>query len=131
MQYIIDTHTFLWFTEGSSELSVKATNLIKDKDNEIFISIASLWEISIKTATGKLEIAGSYDLIIEDVTGNEMEILSINFAHTVIQNQLPFHHRDPFDRIIASQAIVENMNLISRDSIFDSYFEDKEVKRIW
>lgn len=131
MQYLIDTHTFLWFTEGSSELSVKAKNLIKDKNNEIFISIASLWEISIKTATGKLEIAGSYDLIIEDVTGNEMEILPINFAHTVIQNQLPFHHQDPFDRIIASQAIVENMNLISRDSIFDSYFEDKEVKRIW
>ena len=131
MQYLIDTHTFLWFTEGSSELSIKAKNLIKDKNNEIFISIGSLWEISIKTATGKLEIAGSYDLIIEDVTENEMEILPINFAHTVIQNQLPFHHRDPFDRIIASQAIVENMDFISIDAIFDTYFEDKEVKRIW
>ena len=127
MQYLIDTHTFLWFTEGSSELSVKAKNLIKNKDNEIFISIASLWEISIKTATGKLEITGSYDLIIEDIIENEMQILPINFAHTVIQNQLPFHHRDPFDRIIASQAVVENMDLIS----VDTYFEDKEVKRIW
>ena len=131
MQYLIDTHTFLWFTEGSSELSVKAKNLIKNKDNEIFISIASLWEISIKTATGKLEITGSYDLIIEDVIENEMQILPINFAHTVIQNQLPFHHRDPFDRIIASQAVVENMDLINVDAIFDTYFEDKEVKRIW
>ena len=131
MQYLIDTHTFLWFTEGSSELSVKAKNLIKNKDNEIFISIASLWEISIKTATGKLEITGSYDLIIEDIIENEMQILPINFAHTVIQNQLPFHHRDPFDRIIASQAVVENMDLINVDAIFDTYFEDKEVKRIW
>lgn len=131
MQYLIDTHTFLWFTEGSSELSVKATNLIQDKNNEIFISIASLWEISIKAATGKLEIIGSYDLVIEDITDNQMEILPINFPHTVVQNQLPFHHRDPFDRIIASQAMVENMDLISIDSIFDRYFEDKDVKRIW
>ncbi len=105
--------------------------MILDKNNEIFISIASLWEISIKTSINKLTIKSAYELIIEDVTENDMEILPINFAHTVIQNKLPFHHRDPFDRIIVSQAIAENMNLISKDAVFDTYFADKSVKRIW
>lgn len=131
MKYLIDTHVFLWFNEGSSEISNFAKDLIIDKNNEIFVSIGSLWEISIKTALKKLSILGDYELIIEDVIENDMEILSINFAHTVIQNQLPFYHRDPFDRIIASQAIAENMNLISKDEIFDSYFAEKLVQRIW
>ena len=131
MKYLIDTHIFLWFSAGSSELSQKAKQIIADKNNEIFISIASLWEISIKTSLGKLEIQKEYENIIDDVTGNAMEILPINFSHTVAQNKLPFHHRDPFDRIILAQAIVENMNLISKDEIFDLYLSDKSVKRIW
>ena len=131
MRYLIDTHTFLWFSEGATDISGVAKQLITDKNNEIYISIASLWEISIKTALNKLIITGAYDLIIEDVTENDMEILPINFAHTVIQNKLPFHHRDPFDRIIASQAIAENMDIISKDAIFDIYLADKPVNRIW
>ena len=131
MKYLIDTHTFLWFNEGSADLSNTAKQLIIDKDNEIFISIASLWEISIKTSLNKLTITGSYELIIEDVTENDMELLPINFAHTVIQNKLPFHHRDPFDRIIISQAIAENMMLISKDSLFDPYLVNLSIKRIW
>jgi PIN domain nuclease of toxin-antitoxin system len=131
MKYLIDTHTFLWFNEGSNSLSNTAKQLIIDKNNEIFISIASLWEISIKTSLNKLTIVGDYALIIEDVTENDMEVLSINFVHTVIQNKLPFHHRDPFDRIIVSQAIAENMNLISNDAIFDAYLAEYSVKRIW
>lgn len=131
MKYIIDTHTFLWFTEGSIELSQQAKKLIADKNNQIFLSIGSLWEISIKTAIGKLEVFADYELIIDDVTGNDIEILPINFAHTVVQNKLPFHHRDPFDRIIASQAIVEDIDLISIDSIFDIYFNGQTVRRIW
>ena len=109
MKLLIDTHTFLWFSSGSPEMSADAKAVIEDEENEIFISIASLWEISIKTALGKLAISGSYDLVIEDVTGNLIEILPVNFAHTVVQNKLPFHHRDPFDRMIIAQAIAENM----------------------
>jgi len=131
MKYIIDTHTFIWFTEGSPELSLRSKNIISDKNNQIFLSVGSRWEISIKTALGKLEVFADYELIIDDVIGNDIEILPINFAHTVIQNKLPFHHRDPFDRIIASQAIVENIDLISIDEILDSYFNNQIVKRIW
>jgi PIN domain nuclease of toxin-antitoxin system len=131
MKYLIDTHTFLWFNEGSNSLSNTAKELIIDKNNEIFISIASLWEISIKTALEKLTINCPYDLIIEDVTENDMDILPINFAHTVIQNKLPFYHRDPFDRIIVSQAIAENLDIISKDAQFDAYLVGKPIKRIW
>lgn len=119
MQYLIDTHVFLWFVANAKELSTTAKAVIEDGNNEIFISIASLWEISIKTALGKLSIKGNYESVVDDVTDNSIQILPINFAHTVEQNRLPFHHRDPFDRIIVSQAIVENMDFISADAILD------------
>jgi len=131
MRYLIDTHVFLWFVSNAKELSELAESLIEDEQNKIFISIASLWEISIKTALGKLTVVGKYESVIDDLTKNSIEILPINFAHTVEQNKLFFHHRDPFDRIIVSQAIVENMNFISADSIFESYLKDKSVKRFW
>ncbi|MBS1797778.1 MAG: type II toxin-antitoxin system VapC family toxin [Acidobacteria bacterium] len=131
MQYLVDTHVFLWFVGNAKELSKTAQGVIEDGNNEIFISIASLWEISIKTALGKLSIKGNYESVIDDITDNSIQILPINFPHTVEQNRLPFHHRDPFDRIIVSQAIVEKMNLISADTVFDDYLNGIPVKRIW
>lgn len=131
MQYLIDTHVFLWFISNAKELSRTAKTLIADGNNEIFISIAALWEISIKNALGKLTIRGSYESVIDDVTDNSIQILPVNFAHTVEQNKLPFHHRDPFDRIIISQAIVENIDFISADAVFDEYLKTKSIKRIW
>jgi PIN domain nuclease of toxin-antitoxin system len=77
MKYLIATHTFLWFNEGSSFLTSTAKNFIEDKENEIFLSIASLWEISIKTALGKLNIKGAYETVIEDVVESEMDIMPI------------------------------------------------------
>jgi PIN domain nuclease of toxin-antitoxin system len=105
--------------------------LIEDENNDVSISIASLWEISIKNALGKLSIKGNYESVIDDIMDNSIEILPINFAHTVEQNRLTFHHRDPFDRIIISQAIVENMDFISADAAFDDYLKGLPVKRIW
>lgn len=132
MQFLIDTHAFLWFVSNSKELSQTAKTIIEDGQNEIFISIASLWEISIKTALGKLSIKGNYDSVIDDLNDNSIQILPINFAHTVEQNRLPFHHhRDPFDRIIIAQAIVENIDFISADNVFDDYLKGKSIKRIW
>ncbi len=131
MQYLCDTHVFLWFVSNAKELSQTAKNLIEDGNNEIFLSIASLWEISIKNSLGKLTINGKYESVIDDVNDNSIQILPINFAHTVEQNRLPFHHRDPFDRIIISQAIAENINLISADAAFDDYLKGKSIKRIW
>lgn len=131
MRFLIDTHVFLWFVSNAKELSQTAKTIIEDGNNEIFISIASLWEISIKTALGKLSIKGNYESVIDDLNDNSIQILPISFAHTVEQNQLPFHHRDPFDRIIISQAIVENIDFISADAVFDDYISGKSIQRIW
>lgn len=131
MKFLIDTHTFLWFVSGSAELSQVAREHIENGYHDIYISIASLWEISIKSAIGRLPILGEYETVIDDVINNEIEILPINFSHTLTQYKLPFYHRDPFDRIIVSQAIIENMNLISCDTVFDIYLENRSIKRIW
>lgn len=131
MPYLIDTHVFLWFISNPRKLSRIAKRTIENGDNEIFISIAGLWEISIKHALGKLRIDGTYDSVIDDVNENFISILPVNFAHTAKQNILPFHHRDPFDRMIVSQAVVENINLISSDAIFDRYLENLPIKRVW
>jgi PIN domain nuclease of toxin-antitoxin system len=131
MKLLWDTHTFLWFVAGSNQISDKARKYIETAESENYISIASLWEISIKTALGKLSIQGKYESVIDDVQNNGIIILPINFVHTVCQNQLPLLHRDPFDRIIVSQAITENMYLISADEIFDEYLKNTSIKRGW
>ncbi|MEZ4963035.1 MAG: type II toxin-antitoxin system VapC family toxin [Saprospiraceae bacterium] len=126
MNILLDTHTFLWFVAGSGELSQRARQTIEDPANIGFISIASLWEISIKTTLGKLTIKGKYETVIDDVTSNGFMLLPIEF-HTVQQNKPPFHHKDPFDRVLVSQAIIENMELISKDEIFDPYLASKKI----
>jgi PIN domain nuclease of toxin-antitoxin system len=131
MHLLLDTHAFLWYISGSKELSSNAKNIINSPENELLISIASIWEISIKYSLGKLKIHGSFDSIAEDINQNAIEIVPISFIHTKILTKLPFYHRDPFDRLIASQAIEEDCNLISKDAIFDIYLSDKEINRIW
>ena len=131
MKFLIDTHTFLWFVAGAENLSKTAKEHIANNDNQIFISIASLWEMAIKNSLGKLDINGGYETVINDVIANDIQIVAINFQHTLIQNKLPFYHRDPFDRIIIAQAIAEKIDLISIDTVFDDYFKTEQVKRIW
>jgi len=130
MKYLIDTHIFIWFVENLPNLRQTARKLIENNKSEIFISIASLWEISIKTSIGKLQMNRKFEDIVDVLSENSIEILPITFAHTLENNQLPFNHRDPFDRIIISQAIIENMDFISSDVIFDKYLKGKSVKRI-
>jgi PIN domain nuclease of toxin-antitoxin system len=131
MKYLIDTHVFIWFVENSPKLPQSIKDLIEAENSDILISIASLWEISIKNSTGKLPLNRKFEETINVLNENLIEILPILFAHTVEHNQLPFHHRDPFDRIIIAQAIVENINFISGDAAFDDYLTDKSIKRIW
>jgi len=131
MKYLIDTHTFIWFLKGSEDLSEGSRKIIENEKNEIFISIVSLWEISIKVALGKLKMLAPYETLISEVYKANMLIISIDFSHTVVQNKLPFYHKDPFDRLIASQALAENMNLLSNDGVFDSYFTGSKIRRIW
>jgi PIN domain nuclease of toxin-antitoxin system len=131
MKYLIDTHIFIWFIQNSPSLKQAVRDTIEDANSEILISIASLWEISIKNASGKLHLTRGFSAMSDYLNNNSIEILPITFAHTVENNKLPFHHRDPFDRIIIAQAIVENMNFISADAAFDDYLNGKSIARIW
>lgn len=130
MRQLLDTHTFLWFVSGSNELSEKAKTSILQIDTQNFISIASVWEISIKVKLDKLQIKGTIQSVIDDITDNNFKILPINFAHIVKNYEYKFYHRDPFDRIIIAQAEVENMQIIGKDEMFDKYLTGT-VKRIW
>ena len=130
MKYLIDTHIFIWFVENLPNLSQSLKNTIEDKNSEIFISIASLWEISIKMSIGKLRLNRKYEKILDVLKDNSIEILPITFAHTLENSKLPFYHRDPFDRIIVAQAIVENLDFISADAVFDDYLAGKSITRI-
>jgi len=128
MKILLDTHTFLWFIEGSSNLSPTARGLIEDSSNRPFLSVASLWEMAIKISLGKLRLNQPYEsLIPEQLDFNGIEILGIGLSHAAAIVTLPFHHRDPFDRLLIAQAMVENMPLVSADSAFDTY----SVNRLW
>lgn len=101
--------------------------MITDTSNRCFISIASIWEIAIKSSLNKLELHGSFDQIAGFVNENDIEFLPVTFEHIHKLLQLDFHHKDPFDRIIIAQALSENLVLATKDSVFNEY----RVNLIW
>ncbi len=119
--YLLDTHTLLWFLNGDDTLSKPAKDILKNIENTIVVSIASLWEIGIKMSIGKLKLAYSLEEIVENLQLQNIQILPIQPFHILKMTTLPFHHRHPFDRIIIAQAITEKMKLISKDDIFKEY----------
>jgi len=126
MQYLLDTHALLWFIEGNSKLSQSARNLIFDQENEIFVSIASLWEIAIKLSkekpeTDRLTFSKPFETLHQYIEINRFRYLSINLKHLYQVKNLPHYHGDPFDRLLIAQAISENMTLISIDDKFKAY----------
>jgi PIN domain nuclease of toxin-antitoxin system len=128
MKLLLDTQSFLWFISGNPKLSESARQLIEAADNQTFLSMASLWEMGIKISLGKLALDQPFETLIpEQITQNGVEVLHIQFSHISVVASLPFHHRDPFDRLIAAQASVEEMLIISSDEAFDAY----DVKRMW
>ena len=127
MQHIIDTHTFLWFADGSERLPTSVRELIIDPANTTQISIASFWEIGIKASTGKLTLSTSLLGLVAVAENESIEILPISVQAISLIQQFPFHHKDPFDRIIAATALVTGSILLSADTIFDAY----SVPRTW
>ena len=113
---------------GSPQLSDRARALIADPDNERLLSIASLWEIAIKQSIGKMRLQTPFDeMFPAQLIDNDIEILPIEISHLSNVATLPMHHRDPFDRLIIAQGIVENVSIVSADAIFDAY----PVTRLW
>jgi PIN domain nuclease of toxin-antitoxin system len=123
---LLDTHAFLWWCEDSPELSRKARKIIAQE--ECLISLVSLWEIAIKMSLGWLKLPSGFDRYIPDqISANGFSQLEIGFRHISQSAVLPWHHRDPFDRLLIAQAIHEDLVLVSRDKVLDSY----GVRRIW
>ena len=128
MRVLLDTHAMYWYIEGDSQLSPDARKVIQDASNEILISPASYWEIAIKISIGKWQLNSSYEQFI-DIGLNKygFKILPILPAHTARLIGLPFHHRDPFDRLMLARATEEQIAIVSSDVAFDAY----GITRIW
>ena len=128
MRFLIDTHTFLWFVTDDPKLSAHALGFIESETNEAILSMASLWEIAIKFSIGKLKLHKPFeDFIDEQIRINEFQLLDIEAPHIATVSTLPLHHRDPFDRMLIAQSVVEGLPIISADTIFDAY----GVVRLW
>ncbi len=127
MRFLLDTHTFLWFVLNDPQLSPNALQLVIEPGHDILISPASYWEIAIKVSLGKYQIPGPFQAWMEQqIVANAFQILPITIAHTATVTTLPFHHRDPFDRLLVAQALTEQILIISADRVFDSYLVLRE-----
>ncbi|MDZ7623751.1 MAG: type II toxin-antitoxin system VapC family toxin [Ignavibacteriaceae bacterium] len=128
MEYLLDTHALLWIVTDDKQLSTKVKKIFLDEQNEIFLSIASLWEIAIKVSLNRLELGQSLsEFYFKHVMGNKIRLLDIKVEHLAVLENLEFHHRDPFDRILIAQCLVEKMAIMSKDKTFSNY----SIKRIW
>ena len=119
MRLLLDTHVLLWWLADDRKLTKTARDLITNPDNEVLVSSASAWEISIKTALGRLEI--ELDNLADAVVKTDFRPLPIGLRHALTAGRLPSVHRDPFDRMLVAQASVEELRIISHDRVFDLY----------
>ena len=128
MKLLLDTHSFLWMSLEESKLSETARETIADLENDLLLSPVSYWEIGIKISIGKYELSEPLDVFVgREVERNDLLILPIEPRHAAEVTRLPFHHRDPFDRMLVAQAIVEKVPIISADAQLDAY----GIERIW
>ena len=129
MTYLLDTHTLIWALTKSAELSDNVRDILQDGNNEIFVSTLSFWEMAIKRSVQKLDLQGGNpeDFVVETLKA-DFHILPLSFELCSSFYKLTAtHHKDPFDRLLISQAIVENMTLVSADANFGKY----QAKLLW
>ncbi len=128
MRLLLDTHAFLWWVLDDPQLVQTARTAISDPNNQLFFSAVSSWEISIKASLGKLKLPRQpQQFFQQQLTDNRFELLPITVEHTVAIYHLPHHHRDPFDRLLIAQCHVENLSLITNDSLIQQY----AVRIVW
>lgn len=122
MKILLDTHAFIWFDSGDSKLSSKANQLILDPNNIVLLSVASIWEMMIKVMAGKLTLREKVETTVKNQqTQNNIELLAIVPNHTWTLASLPPIHKDPFDRILVAQALVEQATLLTTDPLIRQY----------
>lgn len=128
MKILIDTHTLLWLFTDDASLSKKAKEIYLNTENKLYVSIASLWELSIKASLGKLKLKKNwFPDFLKQLEDNSITWLAIAPEHCREISTLPFHHRDPFDRMLVCQAMVEKMKILT----CDSHMKDYEVECVW
>jgi PIN domain nuclease of toxin-antitoxin system len=127
MRVLLDTHAFIWWFEDDPRLSVGARQAIADAI-EGFLSVASCWEIAIKVSRNRLTLAKPIDRLVPEQLGlNGFQLLPVDLDDVARVTALPFHHRDPFDRMLAAQALSDELTIVSADPVFRKY----GVKRVW
>jgi PIN domain nuclease of toxin-antitoxin system len=127
VRYLLDTHTFLWLATDDPKLTPAARAIFIDSEHDCFLSAASVWEMAIKSSLGKLSIAPGVERVVRGGRERGLRMLDVTSDHAYLVERLPFHHRDPFDRLLIAQAIYEGMPLVSCDTRIDAY----AVRRIW
>jgi len=127
MNLLLDTHALIWFSENDPMLSKPALKAIELPSNTRWVSMATLWEMAIKLSIGKLTLQLPLAEIIAQLNSNGFDLLPISPPHVLTVEQLPYWHRDPFDRLIVAQARSEGFTLVSNEVVFDQY----GVKRLW
>lgn len=128
MNLLLDTHVLLWFLDDDPQLVLTAKLLIQDPANRKLVSVATCWEIAIKVGLKKLNLGEPATTFLpRELATNYFHLLGIELVHATFVEALPTHHKDPFDRLLAAQALVEGIPLISADTIFDQY----GVNRLW
>ena len=127
MRYLLDAHAIIWYLEDSPNMSQKARDIIDADENDISISTTSLWEIAIKVNLGKLKLTVSFNEFLEDVRSGDFDIFSIEDEHLKTLSELPYLHKDPFDRLLVATAIAKNITLITIDENIHKY----DVPYLW
>ena len=121
MKFLLDTHTLIWFFTELEKLPTNLISQIESSNNTCFVSISSLWEISIKHSIGKIDLRIPLPDFFDEVNYSSIQIQPITPTHLIHLSSLPLHHRDPFDRLIIAQAKAENYTVLSRDKMFSNY----------
>jgi PIN domain nuclease of toxin-antitoxin system len=127
MSYLLDTHTLIWWATTPESLSPRVRAILEDENLPSVISVANIWELHLKLRTGKLKLSLSLEELVARFDNLGVQYLPITTPHVIELQNIPEHHRNPFDRILIAQAIVEQMTLLSKDSIFAQY----PVKVVW
>ena len=126
-RYLLDTHTFLWLASDDPRLAPRAREVFVDGGDACFLSVASIWEMAIKASLGKLSLDTSLEQLVRGGVARGIRLLDVTATHAYHVERLPFHHRDPFDRLLVAQAAHEGMHLITADAQFDAY----QIRRVW
>jgi PIN domain nuclease of toxin-antitoxin system len=127
MKLLLDTHAFIWWDSDPDQLPAAARLACEDENNVVCVSVASLWEMQIKSQLGKLRLRTPLNELVRDQTENGISFLPVQIASVLKLSDLPDSHRDPFDRLIIAQALLEGAAIVSADRLFEKY----PIKILW